>query len=64
MITSIDEDLGVTPSAKPLVCEDGEHCDPGCPFLNDPSEDISGKCMKSGNPLDWHDFYMAECIEN
>ena len=65
MIKSIDEGLGVTPSAKPLVCYDGWHCDPQCSFLKHQSKDkLDGRCIKTGNELGWYDYYIADCVEN
>ena len=46
---------------KPLVCEDGEHCDPECPFLKDRGA-TDAICSDTGNELYWHDFWMADCI--
>lgn len=34
------------------------NCEPDCPMLSD------GICMKSGNKLDWYDFWIAECLED
>ena len=50
--------------SKPLVCEDGEHCEPDCPFLKEnPSvEVLQATCAKSGAELDWYDYWLADCI--
>ena len=50
-------------SDNPLVCEDGWHCDPECTFLK-PSgnDDVDGKCLQDGSDLDWHDFFIANCV--
>lgn len=48
-----------------LLCDDGWHCDPDCPFLFDrDGQKIDGECTKLGITLDWYDYYIAACTEN
>ena len=48
--------------AKPKICEDNLHCG-DCSFIKPygKPEDLTALCLKSGNDLMWHDFWIAEC---
>lgn len=56
----------MTNPVERVVMPDGWHCDPECPYLKPDSDptNVFGKCSLSGNSLDWHDWYIAECVES
>ena len=55
-LTAEDEDT----TKAPLVCEDGWHCEPQCPFMYHKKE--IGMCRIHGE-LDWYDYYIAACVK-
>ena len=57
-------DIVISPVDR-LVMPDGYHCDPECPHLRPDADttNVFGKCALSGKDLDWHDWYVADCVE-
>jgi len=47
---------------KPIICDDGIHCGE-CLNITPygQQEDLTAKCALSGNDLQWHDYWIAEC---
>jgi len=51
----------------PIRDDDSGHCDPGCPFLfpwDHPYLHHSAWCWKQMRNLGWHDYWLADCINN
>lgn len=43
-----------------------EHCEPDCPFLKSyehPYHHLTAWCWKQARDLDWHDYWLADCIQ-
>lgn len=55
----------VNQKAKPDT--DSRTCDPSCPFLaqwSHPYWHHTAWCWKQMRDLDWHDYWLADCLDN